>query len=155
MAPSTRSTASSAPAARRPVSCCPASPFPLTRCSTRLTARRPPESSRAMTVPDLNLEDRGSLARYLVHTGRLAVAEDLAAFTVLPGGVSSRTVRVGLRSGTAWVLKQALPKLRVAVDWFSDPARIHREALGLRRLAGLAPPGTVPVLVFEDAEQHV
>jgi EAL domain-containing protein (putative c-di-GMP-specific phosphodiesterase class I) len=31
-----------------------------------------------------------------------------------------------------WVLKQALPKLRVQADWFSDPARIHVEANSLR-----------------------
>jgi 5-methylthioribose kinase len=58
-------------------------------------------------------------------------------------------------SGEAWVLKQALPKLRVAVDWFSDPARIHREALGLKYLAELAPPRTITPLIFGDAEQHL
>jgi hypothetical protein len=57
--------------------------------------------------------------------------------------------------GRGRVFKQALPKLRVAVDWFSDPARIHREALGLRHLARLAPSGTVPDVVFEDAREHV
>jgi aminoglycoside phosphotransferase (APT) family kinase protein len=41
------------------------------------------------------------------------------------------------------------------VDWFSDPIRIHREASGLRWLAKLAPPGTVPGVVFEDTEQNV
>lgn len=50
------------------------------------------------------------------------------------------------------MLKQALEKLRVEVDWFSDPKRIHREALGLRWLAELAPPGAITPLVFEDHE---
>jgi tRNA A-37 threonylcarbamoyl transferase component Bud32 len=41
------------------------------------------------------------------------------------------------------------------VDWFSDPARIHREALGLHWLAQLAPPGTIAPLIFEDRQHHL
>jgi 5-methylthioribose kinase len=75
---------------------------------------------------------------------------------VLAGGVSNRTVIVERPgAGVAWVVKQALPKLRVAVDWFSDPERIHREALGLRWLKELAPPGTSTPFVFEDRENHL
>ena len=62
---------------------------------------------------------------------------------------------VGRPGGEAWVVKQALGKLRVAVDWFSPPERIHREALGLRWLAMLAPPGTITPLVFEDHDHHL
>ena len=40
-------------------------------------------------------------------------------------------------------------------DWFSDPARIRREAEALRWLPKLAPPGTITPLVFEDPEQHL
>jgi aminoglycoside phosphotransferase (APT) family kinase protein len=75
--------------------------------------------------------------------------------TVLAGGVSGRTVLVEWPDGRGRVFKQALPKLRVAVDWFSDPTRIHREALGLRRLDRLAPPGSVPRVVFEDEREHI
>jgi len=57
--------------------------------------------------------------------------------------------------GDAWVLKQALEKLRVKVDWFAPPERVHREALGLRWLDKLAPPGTITPLVFEDFEHHL
>ena len=73
----------------------------------------------------------------------------------LRGGVSNRTVRVERPSGPAWVLKQALEKLRVAVDWFSSPERIHREAMGLRWLTQLAPPRTIPALVHEDHHTHL
>lgn len=55
----------------------------------------------------------------------------------------------------AWVIKQALEKLRVKADWFSDPARVHREAAGLRWLEQLTPPGSVPGFVFEDQEHHL
>lgn len=88
---------------------------------------------------DLDIERPGELARYLRQTGRIASDEE-PSIAVLAGGVSNRTVLVELASGEAWVVKQALAKLRVQVDWFSDPARIHREADGLRWLAEIAPP---------------
>ncbi len=74
---------------------------------------------------------------------------------VLAGGISNRTVLVERPTGESWVLKQALEKLRVSVDWFSDPERVHREALGLRWLRELAPAATITPLVFEDHEHHL
>jgi aminoglycoside phosphotransferase (APT) family kinase protein len=74
--------------------------------------------------------------------------------SVLSGGVSNRTVLVERASGS-WVLKQALEQLRVPVEWFSDPARVHREAAALRALQEFAPAGTVPGFVFEDRRHHV
>ena len=53
------------------------------------------------------------------------------------------------------MVKQALSKLRVAVDWFSSPECIHREVLGLRWLMQIAPPGTITPFVFEDHTQHI
>ena len=41
------------------------------------------------------------------------------------------------------------------MDWFSDPERIHREALGLRWLEELAPLETTTPFVFEDYENHL
>jgi aminoglycoside phosphotransferase (APT) family kinase protein len=102
----------------------------------------------------MDIEDTAQLLAYLRRDGRVGAEEDVAA-TVLTGGVSNRTVLVERPSGEAWVLKQALPKLRVPVDWFCPPERIEREALGLRFLARLAPPETVPVLVFEDLSEHL
>src|ERR1700753_3912418 len=107
-----------------------------------------------MGAEQLDIEDTAALRRYLAAAGRLADGEAVSV-TVLPGGVSGRTVLVEWPDGRGRVFKQALPKLRVAVDWFSDPARVHREALGIRWLARLAPPGSVPALVFEDAREHV
>lgn len=102
----------------------------------------------------LDIEDSRQLLDYLCRTGRIA-AHEMPQVRVLGGGVSNRTVLLVRESGEAWVLKQALAKLRVAVDWFSDPMRIHREALGLRRLAGLAPSGSITPLLFEDLEEHL
>jgi 5-methylthioribose kinase len=103
----------------------------------------------------LDIEQPGALVGYLKGTGRVSEGEELVV-RMLAGGVSNRTVLVERPEvGEAWVVKQALPKLRVAVDWFSDPERIHREALGLRWLKELAPPGTSTPFVFEDRENHL
>ena len=103
----------------------------------------------------LDIEQPGALVRYLKETGRVSEDEE-PVMRVLAGGVSNRTVLLERpETGEAWVVKQALPKLRVAVDWFSDPERIHREALGLRWLEALAPPGTITPLVFEDHDNHL
>jgi len=107
-----------------------------------------------MGTDALDIEQPGALVGYLRATGRIGADEEPAVW-VLAGGVSNRTVLVGRPGGEAWVVKQALAKLRVQVDWFSDPARIHREASGLRWLAELAPPGSTTPLVFEDTAHHI
>lgn len=94
---------------------------------------------RQPELHSLDIEDPVALEAYLRRTGRWT-AEDRPVCTVLTGGVSNRVVLVERVGGPDWVLKQALPKLRVAVDWFSSPERIGREALGLRWLSRLTPP---------------
>ena len=106
-----------------------------------------------MRTDALDIERPGALVAYLRAAGRIGPEEP--AVRVLAGGVSNRTVLVERPGGEAWVVKQALAKLRVKVDWFSDPERIHREAAGLRWLAELAPAGTITPLVFEDREHHI
>lgn len=100
----------------------------------------------------IDIEDPAALAGYLRDSGRIGAGEQ-PEVRVLTGGVSNRTVLVTRPGGEAWVIKQALAKLRVAVDWFAPPGRISREAAGLRVLHELAPPGTITPLVFEDPAQ--
>lgn len=102
----------------------------------------------------LDIEQPGALTDHLRRSGRIAT-DARPRVTVLAGGVSNRTVLVELDDGTSWVLKQALAKLRVQVEWFSDPRRIRLEALGLRVLPELTPPGTIPALIFEEPEHHM
>ena len=102
----------------------------------------------------VDIERPEELEGYLRRTGRIGSAERPRIET-LAGGVSNKAVRVERESGEAWVLKQALPKLRVAVDWFSDPARIEREALGMRWLGHLVSSGQITALVFEDPGNHL
>ena len=92
--------------------------------------------------------------RYLRQSKRIGKSEALT-FRTLRGGVSNKTVLLQRPDGSRWVLKQALPKLRVQADWFSDPIRIRVEANALRYLPLVAPPNTIPKLLFEDLEQHL
>jgi aminoglycoside phosphotransferase (APT) family kinase protein len=103
--------------------------------------------------PNIDIENPDQLMAYLEQNAYLA-PDQRPLIKVLPGGVSNRTVLVE-HNGKAWVLKQALAKLRVAVDWYADPERIHREALGLYWLEQLLPPGSVPRLIFEDRDEHI
>lgn len=102
----------------------------------------------------LDIEQPPLLVDYLRQQQHIG-PQEMPAITVLAGGVSNRAVLVERATGEAWVLKQALNKLRVPVDWFSDPERVHREALGLRWLATLTPPGVIPRLLFEDHTHHL
>jgi tRNA A-37 threonylcarbamoyl transferase component Bud32 len=101
-----------------------------------------------------DIENFDALREYLKTRGCVKPDESVS-FENLMGGVSNRTVKVAWPDGRGWVLKQALAKLRVSVDWFSNPERIGVEAKALRCLNGLAPPGTTPAFVFEDMTNYL
>lgn len=103
--------------------------------------------------PLIDIEDKQQLQDYLRRMNHLSVKEELDC-TNLHGGVSNRTVWVRHTDRDDWILKQALEKLRVQVDWFSAPERIHKEALGLRWLSKIMPQH-VPSFVFEDMTDHI
>ena len=102
----------------------------------------------------VDIENADDLLRYLRESERIG-KEETPTFRTLRGGVSNKTVLLQRPDGSRWVLKQALPKLRVQADWFSDPARIRVEANALRYLPLVAPNNTIPKLLFEDPEQHL
>ncbi|MBI1876937.1 MAG: aminoglycoside phosphotransferase family protein [Chloroflexi bacterium] len=112
------------------------------------------QASGKVNTAMLDIEQPDALLAYLRANGHIA-ADEQPLIRTLAGGVSNRTVWVERPSGEAWVLKQALEKLRVSVDWFSSPERVHHEARGLHWLAQLAPPDTITPLVFEDHNQHL
>ena len=76
--------------------------------------------------------------------------EESVALTPLNGGVSSDIWKVdaGARS---FVVKRALPKLRVAADWHAPVERNRYEAEWLRAVASLLP-GTAPRVLAFDAD---
>ena len=67
----------------------------------------------------------------------------------LSGGVSSTVVAVG-----DVVVKQALPRFKVADEWLVDPNRIVTEARALRLVQGLTP-HAVPQVLYLDEDEHV
>ena len=102
----------------------------------------------------INIENHDELTSFLIEQN-LASNRESISFENLFGGVSNRTVKARFSNGKAWVIKQALTKLRVKEDWFSDPARIHREAEGLRQLTTLAGSFSVPSFIYENHSQHI
>jgi 5-methylthioribose kinase len=101
-----------------------------------------------------DIESNDQLLDYLRATKRIG-SQEKPVVRPLKGGVSNKTVWLLRQQGSAWVLKQALAKLRVKSDWFSDPSRIRVEADALRFLSSIVPPGTITPLVFEDPEQNI
>ncbi len=102
----------------------------------------------------LDIEEPHELIDYLRATNRIA-RDESPQIKVLGGGVSNRTVLVTRASGEAWVVKQALEKLRVKVDWFSDPRRIEREALAIEHLSRICQEGSITPLIFRDDANHL
>src|SRR5260370_17363574 len=103
---------------------------------------------------EFDIEEFDALRDYLREHGYAKMGEALA-LKKLAGGVSERTVRVAWADGHAWVLNEAVGKLRVNVDWFSSPERIGVEAKALRWLNRSAPQGTTPAFIFEDMANHL
>src|SRR5713226_6292878 len=79
------------------------------------------------------------------------MANEAVRITELGGGVSN-TVLLVETDDRRFVLKQALGKLRVEDDWFSDRERVFRESAAMRWLAPHLPPASLPEVVFEDRE---
>lgn len=92
---------------------------------------------------------------YARSRGLLANGDE-AWIEALPGGVSCTTLRLRLETGkVAIVIKQALPKLRVAADWFSDPRRSRHEVLAIQFASHVLGPENVPCILDEDEENHI
>lgn len=73
--------------------------------------------------------DEANLPRWLVARGMMASTTGIEA-KVLTGGVSNQAfwVKGGTREGLPCVVKQARPRLAVAMEWRADVGRVVREA---------------------------
>ena len=99
---------------------------------------------------ELSLEN---VRAYLVQH-QLVEPRSQPGISELGWGISNLVLRVDVPSG-AFVLKQSLPKLRVAEDWEYDRRRtlIERDCMVL--LGQLLPPGSVPTVLYCDEENYV
>ncbi len=85
------------------------------------------------------------------YLGSRGIAGEAPRVTELGGGVSNTVLLVEAGERRS-ILKQALGKLRVEDDWFSDRDRVFRESAAMRWLAPRLPIGSLPEILFEDRE---
>nr|WP_280521400.1 aminoglycoside phosphotransferase family protein [Paenibacillus mangrovi] len=84
----------------------------------------------------------------MIHPDHEAVVEQLA------GGVSCQVWKITCGE-TRLVLKQALAKLNVQAEWYSDVNRIVREVQAMKFLTQLLPENSLPQIVHEDPNEHL
>jgi 5-methylthioribose kinase len=99
----------------------------------------------------MDIEVHKNLKKYLREKSPIPVP-NIAGIKNLSGGVSNKTVQVFFEDGSSWVIKQALEKLRVKGDWFSDPDRIFFEAAAMSWLQKRV---RIAKLIFEDQAHHL
>jgi phosphoglycerate dehydrogenase-like enzyme/tRNA A-37 threonylcarbamoyl transferase component Bud32 len=73
--------------------------------------------------------------------------------TPLAGGIASDIRIISLPTGDI-VVKTALPKLKVAAEWLSDPARSATEVAALHAMGDLLGSDVVPRVLWSDPAQH-
>ena len=90
---------------------------------------------------------------YLIDSG-IADVVDEPVIEQLTGGVSSSTWKINLKHNH-WVIKQALAKLKVEAEWYSDVERIHREHEVMEALEVIVPAGKIPKVLYKDYNNHI
>jgi len=101
----------------------------------------------------MKLDSLEKVKKYLILEG-LVYPEDEVQIVHLPGGVSCRVWKI-TRNNDQWVLKQALEKLDVEADWFSDVERIHREHEVMYQIERIIPDSDMPKILHVDYKNHV
>jgi aminoglycoside phosphotransferase (APT) family kinase protein len=101
----------------------------------------------------MKLDTIGAVKKYIIKAGisdgsKKIIIEDLN------GGVSCNVWKIVL-TNNRWVMKQALEKLKVKADWFSDIERIHREHEVMEALYDLVPKGAIPKVLYVDSLNHI
>lgn len=99
------------------------------------------------------LDSAEEVRKYLVKEELINEAEE-TEISRLTGGVSCRVWKAVSNKGR-WVLKQALDKLEVQADWFSDVERIHREHKVMEQIGLIVPDSNVPKVLHVDYVNHI
>lgn len=93
------------------------------------------------------------IAASLIGMGLLRVGEQFS-LDGLSGGVSCDVYKVEVEGRAPIVVKRALPKLRVALDWHAPPERSIAEVAWMKLVAGINP-DWVPRILGEDHARHL
>lgn len=99
------------------------------------------------------LEGIEKVKTYLINEGIVNLS-DKVHVEHLSGGVSCRVWKIAVNDDR-WVIKQALEKLDVQVEWFSDVERIHREHEVMKQLDLIIPECNVPKILHVDYLNHI
>lgn len=102
--------------------------------------------------PTLLALDTDNLAGYLRERDVVPAGAEVRV-DALSGGISNVVLRARWDAGCV-VVKQSLPRLRVAVEWEFDRRRIFVERDCMRTLSEILP-GSAPSVVFSDDPQFV
>lgn len=100
----------------------------------------------------MDFTNEAAVHDYLVRRGHVT-AVDAICLEPLVGGVSSDVVRIIVKD-QSFVLKQALPKLKVQEDWRADTSRNHTERCVMQAVR-LHEPTFVPAICFVDDDEHL
>ena len=101
----------------------------------------------------MKLDTKDAVKKYLIKEG-IADKADEPVVEPLSGGVSCNVWKIVLKNNR-WVMKQALEKLKVEKDWFSDVERIHREHEVMEALDDFIPKGAIPKVLHVDYIDHI
>jgi len=92
-------------------------------------------------------------AATLAGMGLIGEGEQFA-ISRLSGGVSCDVFRIDVKRRGSFVLKRALPQLRVTAEWRAPPERAATEVAWIKLVAGIEP-SWVPKILGEDAARHL
>lgn len=101
----------------------------------------------------MKLDSVENVKEYLINAG-IADKADEPVVENLSGGVSSSVWKIVLDNNCC-VIKQALGKLKVEEDWFSDVERICREYEVMDALHDYVPKGSIPSVWRIDYINHI
>ena len=89
----------------------------------------------------------------LIRSMGLCSEDEAPNVSMLGGGVSNVVARVEAEGGT-WVVKQALPRLRVLDEWVADRARIFSETACLKLIRETVRGHPAPAVLSEDKANY-
>ena len=101
----------------------------------------------------MKLDTIDAVKKYIIKAG-ISDKSQKPVIEVLNGGVSCTVWKIVLKDNR-WVMKQALEKLKVNADWFSDIERIHREHEVMDVLYDLVPKGAISKVLHVDYINHI